>query len=125
MPISGKPKIGGPPHPSRRALRDSCVSGKRMCLRPPQDEADNSHRLCSRFIFSKTRPVDHRPNTYSTMALRCSLSSGVLMSLDFAAPLGPDAMAMYCLPLTSKVIGGAAKPEPTLTFHTPSSVVSS
>src|SRR5712691_11370796 len=30
----------GPPHPSRRALRDACVSGKRICLRPPQDEAD-------------------------------------------------------------------------------------
>ena len=27
------------------------------------------------------------------MALRCSLSSGVLMSLDLAAPLGPDAIA--------------------------------
>jgi hypothetical protein len=30
----------GPPHPSRRAPRNDCVSRKRMCLRPPQDEAD-------------------------------------------------------------------------------------
>jgi len=40
LPISGKPEIGGPPHPSRRAPRDDCVARKRMCLRPPQDEAD-------------------------------------------------------------------------------------
>jgi hypothetical protein len=28
-----------------------------------------------------------------------------------------DAIATYCLPLTSKVMGGAEKPEPTLIFH--------
>src|SRR5580704_8972214 len=67
----------------------------------------------------------YSPNTYSTVALRCSLSSGVRMSLLWDAGLGPDAMARYCLPLTSKVIGGAEKPEPTSTFHTSSSVVSS
>ena len=38
---------------------------------------------------------------------------------------GPDAIATYCLPLTSKVIGGAVKPDPTLSFQTSSSVVSS
>src|SRR5260370_39031538 len=59
----------------------------------------------------------HSPNTYSTVAWRCSLSSGVFMSLALAGPLGPDAIATYCLPLTSNVIGGAAKPEPTLIFH--------
>ena len=32
----------------------------------------------------------------------------------------PDAIAMYCLPLTSNVIGGAEKPEPTLIFHSSS-----
>jgi hypothetical protein len=41
------------------------------------------------------------------------------------ARLSPDRIATYCLPPTSKVIGGAEKPEPTLTFHTSSSVVSS
>src|SRR5947209_6733544 len=49
----------------------------------------------------------HKPKTYSTVALRCSLSSGVLMSLLLAAMLGPDTIAIYCLPLTSNVIGGA------------------
>jgi hypothetical protein len=39
--------------------------------------------------------------------------------------LGPDTIATYLLPLTSNVIGGAEKPEPTLTFHSSSSVVSS
>ncbi len=34
-------------------------------------------------------------------------------------------MATYCLPPTSNVIGGALKPEPTLSFHSSSSVVSS
>jgi hypothetical protein len=40
MPISGKPEIGGPPHPSRRAPRYVCMCRKHMCRRPPQDEAD-------------------------------------------------------------------------------------
>ena len=47
------------------------------------------------------------------------------MSLVLAPLLGPDTIATYCLPLTSKVIGGAVKPAPTLTFHSSSSVVSS
>jgi len=42
-----------------------------------------------------------------------------------AGALGPDAIAMYCLPPTSKVMGGAVKPEPTLIFQSSSSVVSS
>ena|SRR5437763_1119694 len=53
----------GAAHPSRRALRDACVSGERICLRPPQrfltykDESDKQpssvlpihceHRLCA------------------------------------------------------------------------------
>jgi hypothetical protein len=35
-----------------------------------------------------------------------------LTSRALAARLGPDAIATYCLPLTSNVIGGAEKPEP-------------
>src|SRR5882724_1120929 len=35
----------GPPHPSRRALRDDCPSRKRSYLRPPQDEADKRPAL--------------------------------------------------------------------------------
>jgi hypothetical protein len=40
-------------------------------------------------------------------------------------PGGPAKIATYCLPPTSKVIGGAEKADSTLTFHTSSSVVSS
>jgi hypothetical protein len=69
--------------------------------------------------------LTHNANTYSTTALRCSRSSGVLTSLVLAAGLGPETIAIYCLPLTSNVIGGAEKPEPTLIFHNWSSVVSS
>src|SRR5215471_2440473 len=69
---------------------------------------------------------DHSPNTYNTEALRCSSSSGALARRRLAlAGSIPDAIATYCLPLTSKVMGGAEKPEPTLTFHNSSSVVSS
>src|ERR1700675_1192550 len=67
----------------------------------------------------------HSANTCSTSALRCSRSSGVLTSLPLAPGLGPETIAIYCLPLTSNVIGGAEKPEPTLIFHNWSSVVSS
>src|SRR5258707_2764077 len=67
----------------------------------------------------------HKPKTYSTVALRCSLSSGVRTSLLWDAGLGPDATATYCLPLTSNVIGGAAQADATLVFHSCSSKVSS
>src|SRR5262249_43866677 len=67
----------------------------------------------------------HSPNTYSTVALRCSLSSGMLSARRLASGLRPEAIATYCLPLNSKVIGGAAKGEPTLIFHSSSSVASS
>jgi hypothetical protein len=54
--------------------------------------------------------LDHSPNTYNTVALRCSLSSGALAHrrLPLAGSV-PDAIATYCLPLTSKVMGGAEK----------------
>jgi hypothetical protein len=52
------------------------------------------------------------PKTYSTVPLRCSLSSGVLASPCLVCALRPEAIATYCLPLTSKVIGGALRPEP-------------
>ena len=64
---------------------------------------------------------------------------GALIGLIFLMPLAgaaigaasgaiaprPDAIATYCLPLTSKVIGGALNPEPRLVFHISASVVSS
>ena len=75
----------------------------------------------SRLLFR----VAHKPNTYSTSALRCSLSSGVLTRLLFAEGLGPDTIAIYCLPPVSKVMGGAEKPEPIFIFHISSRLVSS
>src|ERR1700730_18178670 len=59
----------------------------------------------------------HNANTYSTTALRCSRSSGVLTSLPLAAGLGPETIATYCLPLASNVIGGAEKPEARVILH--------
>jgi len=35
----------------------------------------------------------------------------VLLTFALVGALGPEAIATYCLPLTSKLIGGAAKPE--------------
>src|SRR5258708_1038548 len=63
------------------------------------------------------RASAHKPNTYSTVALRWSLSSGVASSFVREVALGPDAIAIYCLPLTSNVIGGAPNPAPTLIFQ--------
>src|SRR5579864_1276754 len=91
--------------------------------RPP---AGNPTPFTSRSRRSAARPPVHSPNTYSTVALRCSLSSGALARLRL--PLAgsvPDAIATYCRPLTSKVIGGAEKAEPILIFHNSSSEVSS
>jgi hypothetical protein len=46
--------------------------------------------------------------------LRWSRSSGEFASFTLAPAPNPDAIATNCLPLTSNVIGGAEKPEPTL-----------
>src|SRR6266849_10267253 len=71
------------------------------------------------------QPSAYKLNTYSTVALRSSLSSGVSRSFVREVALGPDAIAIYCLPSTSNVIGGAPNPAPTLIFHSWSRVVSS
>src|SRR6266481_728587 len=68
-------------------------------------------------VNSPLRASAHKPNTYSTVALRWSLSSGVARSFVREVALGPDAIAIYCLPLTSNVIGGAPNPAPTLILH--------
>jgi len=39
----------GPPHPSRRALRDDCVSREAHYLRPPQDERINGRTISIHF----------------------------------------------------------------------------
>jgi hypothetical protein len=51
-------------------------------------------------LVNTTKSGSHSAKTYSTVALRWSLSSGVLTSLALAAALGPDVIARYCLPLT-------------------------
>src|SRR5262245_21072911 len=67
----------------------------------------------------------HNPNTYSMVALGMPRSSGERAILARPTLLMPEAMAMYCLPSTAKVMGGAEKPVPILTFHSSSSVWSS
>ena len=62
-------------------------------------------------------PCCYSENTYSTSAWRISRSSGVLINRPLDPGLGPEMIATYCFPLTSNVIGGAEKPEPTLIFH--------
>src|SRR5262245_50855396 len=107
-----------------------------MATRVQPSSQEDAGRCGGRGLLTRStsvagRPIgdnlgrSYSPNTYSTSALRCSLSSGVLTSLLFAEGLGPDAIAIYCFPPASKVIGGAEKPDPTLIFHTSSSVVSS
>src|ERR1700682_30320 len=60
-----------------------------------------------------TTPTDalvaraYSANTNSMVWLRCSLSSGVKLSARSEMRLSPERMATYCLPPTSKVIGGA------------------
>src|SRR5215467_12162838 len=85
-----------------------CAFGSRLC--PPYDYGNR---------------VPHSPNTNSMGWLRCSFSSGVNTCLLSAMRLSPARIATYCLPLTSKVIGGALKPTPTLTFQSCCNVVSS
>jgi hypothetical protein len=46
----------------------------------------------------------------------------VLASCPLEPGLGPDTIPTYCLPVTENVIGGTEKPEPTLIFHSSSSV---
>jgi hypothetical protein len=50
----------------------------------------------------------YSPNTYSMVWLRISRSSGVIELMFSALRFSPDWIATYCLPPTSKVIGGAA-----------------
>src|SRR5882757_1174728 len=67
----------------------------------------------------------YSPNTNSMVWFRCLRSSGVCECRRLEIGLKPDRIATYCFPLTSKVIGGALKPVPTLIFHSCCMVVSS
>ena len=59
------------------------------------------------------------------MELRISAISGAFASVPREMRESPVAMAIYCLPLTPKEIGGAVKPAPMLIFHFISIVSSS
>src|SRR5690242_18909866 len=87
-----------------------------------------SHHEGSKMVrthFVSSRCCQSSANTYSAVAWRWSFSSGVFTSLRLAVMLGPEATATYCFPLTSNVIGGAEKPEPTLNDQSCSRLVSS
>src|ERR1700738_4302697 len=99
------------------ALRSAAVAKNVGCCGGEERSSVPQHTsVADRPIYDDAGLIYH-PNTCSTIALRCSRSSGVLTSLALAAGLGPETIAIYCLPLTSNVIGGAEKPEPTLIFH--------
>src|SRR5207247_1317040 len=66
----------------------------------------------------------YRAKTNNMVWLRISRSSGVCECRRLEIGLSPDRIAMYCLPLTSNVIGGALKPVPTLIFQSGSKVMS-
>src|SRR5712691_11652499 len=67
----------------------------------------------------------YRAKTNNMVWLRISRSSGVCECRRLEIGLSPDRIAIYCLPLTSNVIGGALKPVPTLIFQSGSKVMSS
>src|SRR3954452_5346877 len=95
-----------------------CRAGNRYQCGSRDDEILYPH-------IHAAKALPQRPNTNSMVWLRWSLSSGIIACLLSAMRLSPDRMAMYCLPFTSNVIGGALKPTPTLIFHSCSRVVSS
>ena len=79
---------------------------------------DNSSLFNSDAKRSKGEDVQHR-------GVGLVLESGVLATRRLADTPPPDVIARYCLPSTSKVMGGAEKPVPKYIFHNSSSVVSS
>src|SRR5262249_53248687 len=74
---------------------------------------------------SENSSPSYSPNTNSMVWLRISRSSGVFMSVVLAGRLSPVRIATYCFPPTSKVMGGALKPTPTLIFQSCSRLTSS
>ncbi len=92
------PARGDPAVRVWRGLR-SRLSAMVPRLRPPP--SPRWRRGSSRRARGRDRSGSRRaqsPNTYSTVALRCSFSSGVLTSLRRAVWLGPETIATYCLP---------------------------
>jgi len=85
----------------------SCLCGDEYLHERVRRTADAS--------IMKTPLLSYNPNTNSMVWLRISRSSGVFTSVVLAGRLSPVRIATYCLPPTSKVMGGALMPTPTLT----------
>src|SRR5262245_60393278 len=73
--------------------------------------------LCHVTPVSRSLREPHSANTNSMVWLRISFSSGVSVRRPLEIWLSPDMIATYCLLPTSKVMGGALKPDPTLNVH--------
>src|SRR5262249_32627143 len=108
---------------AKQALAEGHVLGSRRAETKDDDRRDNGKiaNLHERvpeggrhYDYENSR-LPYRPNTNSIVWLRISRSSGVFTSVDFAGRLSPVRIATYCLPPTSKVMGGALMPTPTLT----------
>src|SRR6185369_5710703 len=95
--------------------------GRARVRRHGQQRASNRGRSRDGFDLH----ANYSPNTNSTVAFDNVFISGERASLARPTTPMPEAMAMYCLPSTMYVMGGATKPEPTLIFHNSSSVWSS
>lgn len=83
----------------------------------PQDQRGTAGSVTMTAAGGRHRFPAYKPNTYNTVALRWSLSSGVARSFVREVALGPDAIATYWRPPTSNVMGGAPNPAPRLIFH--------
>src|SRR5262245_60021458 len=94
------------------------ISARWWCSGDANDEI--ALRLCT----SADRRAVQRPNTYSIEATDMVLSSGNSASVCDVC-LDPTSTAIYCLPLTEYVIGGAVKPVPALKLQSGCSVFAS
>src|SRR5438552_17427159 len=81
-------------------------------------------RWVERSLAGPKRPACYSPNTYSLDAVEVSLSSGAFGMTEFGC-FEPTSTAMYCLPLTAKLTGGALMPVPALKLQTSFNVLAS
>ena len=105
-------------HDAAMATRN-CTCARCSPEKPARSGREPAAAPSSNIAESETEHEQHR-----LVALLLELrDEGVLAASRCGS--GRTGCAIYCLPLTSKVIGGALKPTPTLIFQNWSSVVSS
>jgi hypothetical protein len=117
-----RPEATDPTEQNRHAPNDAscaCASPKpRMVPRHGDHSLANLHERVPKqgWTTSGLKPPVrfYSPNANSMVWLRISRSSGVFTSAAFAFRLSPVRIATDGLPPTSKVMGGALKPAPTL-----------